>query len=197
MLLAVCEMFERILPRCRRRDECVLQRGICFGVAQASRHNGVRRELIGRFAVVRRNSANSGNAAHERARMAAVEDERYVLCFCSQLEKQSVQLRAADVEYLSGRISRIIWNDGLIKTADFLSCYILHLRAVAAVMENNDIVLLSFRDEVVLDGADNGGVRCLSIFEDKDVLRRKLELSDQDGLQILNVIDRAGKRRYA
>src|SRR5262249_44871935 len=100
-------------------------------------------------------------------------------------------------EDLSVRIPRIVWNNRLLEAADLLARHVLHLRAVAAEMENDDIVLLDIRDEMILDAADDSGVSRLGVLEYENILGWKFEFSDEDRLHVLDVVIGTGQGRYA
>src|SRR5262249_10950083 len=90
-------------------DEGIFQRWSLINSSQAPRRlHGVRGKRR-RGARVRCNRAHARGIAHQRSRVAAIQDEGDVLRLLGQLHKESVQLSAADVKYLA------LWIAGIIR----------------------------------------------------------------------------------
>src|SRR5215831_11531976 len=89
-----------------------------------------------------------------------------------------MKFSSTNVENLAS--TRIVGYDRLIQPTNHLACDIFHLRAMAAVMEHDNVSGLGFSDEVRLNGIDNACVSCLRVFQYQDILGRKLKLSHQN-----------------
>ena len=135
--------------------------------------------------------AGRGDVLEHHPRVAAIEDERHVLGLLRQEGKQPPQLVGADVVNPLG--AAVVRDDRADLPRGRLAGGVLHARAVAAVVEDDNGIIRRPADEVVLEGLNDGGVGGLLVGQDPDRVVRKVKFAPEQSLHVAHVGDAPGE----